>query len=376
MDDKTINNMQFIPLARPNIKEEDIALVSEVLRSGMLVQGKYVNELESSFTKITGAKFASALSNGTATLHLALISLGIKEGDEVIVPAFSYVATANVVELVGATPVFVDIDINTFNIDTSKIEAAITSRTKCIIPVHEFGLSCDMDAIMTIAAKYKLFIIEDTACALGSCYKNKHVGTFGDFGSFSLHPRKAISSGEGGVLITNNQALDNKVKILRNHGVEMIDGKMVFSEFGYNCRMTDFQAALVYSQLNRLQGIIEYKNELSNIYNGVLNSEKLRLPKVPTYTTHTWQTYHVITTTEKVRDELIVKLKEHNIGTNYGAQCIPHMNVYKRKYNINCEELFPNAMKAYTCGLALPIYETLTQEQINYISKTVNTLIK
>lgn len=364
----------FIPLAKPNIQEQDIALVGEVLRSGMLVQGKYVQALEQTFTTETGASYASAVSNGTATLHLALIASGIQAGDEVIVPAFSYMATANVVELIGATPVFVDIDGATFNIDVTKLEAAITPRTKAIIPVHEFGLACDIETIMRIAEKHRLVVIEDAACALGAFYKGKHVGTFGNFGSFSLHPRKAISSGEGGVLITSNEQLDKDVKLLRNHGTEMINGKMEFTVFGFNYRMTDFQAALVYSQMPRLQEGIQYKQKLAGIYGERLATEKVTLPYVPDYTTHTWQTYHVMIDERINRDELIIKLKEKNIGTNYGAQCMPYMMSFQKKYKLNCEELFPNALKAYKQGLALPLYELLTEEQIHYIANTLNQL--
>lgn len=375
MANNTIAMQAFIPLAKPNILDKDIELVSDVLRSGMLVQGKYVTELENSFIKLTGSKFASALSNGTATMHLALITLGVKEGDEVIVPAFSYVATANVVELVGAKPIFVDIDLKTFNIDVTKIEAAITPKTKAIIPVHEFGLACDINTVMSIAKKHKLFVIEDAACALGARYNSQHVGSFGDFGSFSLHPRKAISSGEGGVLITNNSENDKKIKILRNHGTEIIDGKMDFSEIGFNYRMTDFQAALVYSQMDRLQKSIDYKNELADIYFKEILSGKVQMPFVPSYTTHTWQTFHIILNEEINRDELINKLREKNIGVNYGAQCIPYMKVYQEKYDYDCQKLFPNALKAYKQGLALPIYDLVTKEQIKYISITLNNLI-
>lgn len=367
---------EFIPLAKPNITEEDILLVTDVLRSGMLVQGKYVEELEKKFVQLSSAKFASAVSNGTATLHLALIALGIKNGDEVIVPAFSYMATANVVELVGAVPIFVDIDIETFNIDVTKIEAVITSKTKAIIPVHEFGLACDMDAVMTIAKKHKLFVIEDAACALGALYKNKHVGSFGDFGSFSLHPRKAISSGEGGVLVMNDPGNDKKIKILRNHGTEIIDGVMDFTEFGYNYRMTDFQAALVVSQFPRLQQSITYKNELASIYFNEIKSNKIQLPFIPSYTKHTWQTFHVLLDESIDRDDMIKKLRDHNIGTNYGAQCMPFMRSFKNKYNYNCEILFPNALTAYKRGLALPVYDLVTTEQIKYISTTLNNLVK
>jgi len=364
----------FIPLAKPNITEEDISLVGDVLRSGMLVQGKYVAELENEFIKLAGIKYASAVSNGTATLHLALLALGIKAGDEVIVPAFSYIATANVVELVGAKPIFVDIDPDTFNIDVTKIETAITKKTKAIIPVHEFGLACDIEAVMLIAKTHNLFVIEDAACALGALYKNKHVGSFGNFGSFSLHPRKAISSGEGGVLITNNEEFDRKIKVLRNHGTEIINGKMDFTEFGFNYRMTDFQAALVVSQMSRLKKSIIYKNELAEVYFNDITSRRVKLPFIPAYTSHTWQTYHVILDEDINRDELIVQLKEKNIGVNYGAQCIPEMKVYKNKYGYDCEKLFPNSLRAYKHGLAIPIYDLVKKEQISYISKTLNNL--
>lgn len=374
MADNTIRMRDFIPLAKPNIIEKDIQLVSEVLRSGMLVQGKYVSELENSFIKLTKTKFASALSNGTATMHLALISLGIKEGDEVIVPAFSYVATANVVELVGAKPIFIDIDISTYNIDVTKIEAAITSKTKAIIPVHEFGLACEIDEVERIAKKHKLYVIEDAACALGAKYKDHHVGSFGDFGSFSLHPRKAISSGEGGVLITNNFDYDKKIKTLRNHGTEIIDGRLDFTEIGFNYRLTDFQAALVYSQMDRLEKSIDYKNELAEIYFSEISSNKIILPSVPNHTRHTWQTYHILLNEGINREDIISKLREKNIGVNLGAQCIPYMKVYKEKYNYNCVKLFPNALNAYKNGLALPIYDLITKEQVKYISINLNKL--
>lgn len=368
--------MEFIPLSKPNITDKDLQQVESVIRSGMLVQGKYVTELEKTFEQYNNLIHASALSNGTVTLHLALKILGIKQGDEVIVPAFSYVATANVVEHVGATPVFVDIDLNTFNIDVGRIENAITSKTKAIIPVHEFGLSCDIDAINIIAKKYKLFIIEDAACALGASYKGQHVGTFGDLASFSFHPRKAITSGEGGVLLTKDAAYDRKIKQLRNHGIEVMDGKLDFIEFGYNYRMTDFQAAMVLSQMDRLQKGILHKQKLSKLYQQKLDQNKLILPVVPSYANHTWQTYHVIVRGGINRDSLIEKLKQHKIGTNYGAQCIPHVTAYQMKYKLDCKKLFPNAFIAYMQGLALPMYDLLNEQQIDYISKTVNKLIE
>jgi len=365
---------KFIPLASPDINSQDIQAVTDVLKSGMLVQGKKVTELERNIANFLETNHVIATSNGTSTMHLALVTLGIGVGDEVIVPAFSYVATANVVELVGATPIFVDIDINTFNIDVSKIEEVITKNTKAIIPVHEFGLACDMLTILAIAKKYELKVIEDAACALGAKQNGVYVGTTGDFGSFSLHPRKAITSGEGGLLIANKKNNADKVRILRNHGIEIIDGQMEFVEAGFNYRLTDFQAALVNSQLKRLTETLKYKNILADIYLSEIVNPNIKLPSIPKGMTHTWQTFHVLMETNQMRDNAIKSLREKNIGTNYGAQCIPAQKFYKNKYNLSYKSLYPNAYKAYKHGLAIPLYEKLTKENISYIAKQLNRL--
>ena len=367
--------MQFIPLASPNILETDIQEVVDVLRTGMLVQGKKVLELESNIACFVKANHVAAVANGTATMHLALVALGIGPGDEVIVPAFSYVATANVVELVGATPIFVDIDIRTFNIDVRQIESKITAKTKAIIPVHEFGLACEIAEIMQLADKHKLFVIEDAACALGAKYKGINIGTFGHFGSFSLHPRKAISSGEGGLLVCQSIHYLNQIQVLRNHGIELKNGKMDFVEAGFNYRMTDFQAALVNSQLQRLNETLIYKNELANAYFEYLDGAKMTLPFVPAHCTHTWQTFHVLLDPKIDRDAIIDQLKNKGIGTNYGAQCIPAQTYYQKKYGFDCSLQFPNAYYAYTSGIAIPLYEKLSKEDISYIAKELNKLV-
>lgn len=366
--------MNFIPLASPDINSDDTKALTDVLLTGMLVQGINVLELEKNIASFIKSENIIAVSNGTATMHLALLALGIGKGDEVIVPAFSYIATANVVELVGATPVFVDIDIETYNIDISKIESVISSKTKAIIPVHEFGLACDIEALMVIAKKNNLFVIEDAACALGAKQNEKFAGTFGDFGSFSLHPRKAISSGEGGLLATRDNFLANKIKILRNHGIEMIDGKMEFVAAGFNYRMTDFQAALVNSQLKRLDKILTYKSQLAEVYFDKLKNPKIKIPVVPDDRNHTWQTFHLLLNENLERDKIIDYLKTKNIGTNYGAQCIPAQKFFQEKYKYNCSALFPNSMKAYKHGLAIPIYEKLTMDNISYIAKQLNKI--
>ncbi len=365
---------KFIPLASPDITDEDIACVVKVLKTGMLVQGENVLALEKSFTNYHNNSHAIAVSNGTATMHMALTALGIGSGDEVIVPAFSYVATANVVELVGATCIFVDIDLDTFTIDVSKIEAAITPKTKVIIPVHEFGLAADMEAIMKIAEKHNIIVLEDAACALGAKQNGKSTGTFGMFGSFSLHPRKSITSGEGGMVLTNNVEMDKKLRQLRNHGVEMIDGNMEFVEAGFNYRMTDFQAALVNNQMQRIDEILEKKQILASVYFEEIKNAAIALPTVPTDRNHTWQTYHILLSEEKNQKDVLAFLRKNNIGGNYGAQCIPAMKYYKEKYGFDTKSKFPNAHISYTHGIALPLYEKLTKENIKQIARIANLL--
>ncbi|MEP6927683.1 MAG: DegT/DnrJ/EryC1/StrS family aminotransferase [Ginsengibacter sp.] len=366
---------KFIPLMIPDIQQQDIDAVVKVLQSGMLIQGAKVKELENNIAKHIGVKHAIAVSNGTASLHLALIALGIGKGDEVIVPALSYIATANVVELVGATPIFVDIDIKTFNINTNLIEAAITSKTKAILPVHEFGLACDITTVCELAKKHNLLVIEDAACALGAIEIGKFAGTFGNVGSFSFHPRKAVTSGEGGMLVTNDDELARKLRILRNHGIEILHGKMEFVEVGFNYRLTDFQAALVNSQFQRIESILNYKNQLSTIYFINLSKNKhLELPQVGIGKTHTWQSFHIVLEDNIDRDALIEKLKQTGIGVNYGAQCIPYQSFYKEKYNLDCIKLYPKALRAYQQGLVLPVYEKLNESDIEFVAEKLNNL--
>jgi perosamine synthetase len=357
----------------PDIQQQDIDAVTEVLKSGMLIQGEKVLQFEKSVSDFIGVKHAIAVSNGTATLHMALVAAGIKPGDEVIVPAFSYISTANVVELVGATPIFVDIDIKTFNIDINLIEAAITSKTKAIIPVHEFGLACDIAEICKIAKNFSLIVIEDAACALGAKENDNYTGSFGYAASFSFHPRKAVTSGEGGMLVTNDDEVANKFRVLRNHGIEMQNGKMEFIEAGFNYRLTDFQAALVNSQFNRFTEILNYKNELAVIYFDTLrNNKNIICPTVPLNKTHTWQSFHVIIKGD--RTKIIARLKENGIGTNYGAQCMPQQKYFQKKYKLDCLTLFPNAMLAYNQGLVLPLYEGMAIDDVTYVSENLNKL--
>ena len=215
---------------------------------------------------------------------------------------------------------------------------------------------------------------EDAACALGARQNGKPVGGFGELGSFSLHPRKSITSGEGGVIVTNNDAFSIKLRQLRNHGIEKEKGKMNFIEAGFNYRMTDFQAALAYSQFLRLESILDYKNELADIYASKLKNDRIVQPFIPTDRNHTWQTYHLLINEDLDQEKIIIQLKEDGIGTNYGAQCIPEQTYYKSKYKLDSADLFPNAYKAYTKGLAIPIYDQLSKEDLDYIIQTIKQL--
>lgn len=365
------NSSNPIYLSRPKLSEKDIEAVVDVLRSGNLVQGDRVFELENAINEFISSGFSSAVSNGTASLHLSLVALGIGPGDEVIIPAFSYIATANSIEVTGARPVFVDICLDTFNLDVGKLEAAITPNTKCIMPVHEFGLCADMKAIKKLAEKHDLCIVEDAACAIGAKIDDQFAGTFGQFGSFSLHPRKSITAGEGGIVTTSDPELDQKIKTLRNHGIKPNNYPMEFVEAGFNYRLTDFQAALVTSQLNRISDILEYKRSLAHIYIEELLVCDLKLPYTPEGFTHSWQTFHVVCEDRDTRDSLMAYLKEHQIFTNYGAQCIPEMTYYQKKYKSNSSEIFPNAYTAYTCGLALPLGENHSLSDIQKVSKKI-----
>ena len=364
----------FIPLMIPDIRDSDIQRVIDVLKSGMLIQGKQVEQFENSVAAYLGVKHVIAVSNGTASLHMALVALGVGPGDEVIVPAFSYVATANAVELVGSKPVFIDVERGSFNIRVELIEQAITANTKVIMPVHEFGLACQINEICEIAKRRNIFVIEDAACALGAKINEQFVGSFGTFGSFSFHPRKAITSGEGGMLTTNDDELAEKVRQIRNHGISMSSGKMEFVAAGFNYRLTDFQAALLIGQFERFDKTLNRRKELANHYTNKLLNQNITKPELPIGYEHTWQSYHILLNHTLKRVDIIEKLTSEGIGVNYGAQCIPAVKFYQEKYNLDCPKLFPNSWNAYYHGLVLPLYEKLTLEDLEYVIEKVNEL--
>ena len=383
-----------IPIARTNLTEAEINSVLEPLRSGWLVQGPKVEQFEKKWSDFTGAKYSIAVTSCTSALHLSLVALGIKAEDEVIVPAFTWISTANVVEHVGAKLVFCDIDINTFNIDVAQIESKITKYTKAIIPVHLFGLATDMTVINNIAKKYNLKVVEDAACGFGSRYRKQHVGTFGNTGCFSFHPRKAITTGEGGMITTNDKVLAEKLRCLRDHGAIMSDlqrhqGSKPYlladhQEAGFNQRMTDLQAALGSAQMDRSQAIVHERLALAKRYDQALaNIPWLRLPIHLENYEHGYQSYpclfqpQVITLANipdvnKKRNAWMDQLQQAGISTRPATHAVHMLTFYRDKYKIKPND-FPNAYMANDCSISLPLFHGMTEEEQDYV---INQVLK
>lgn len=364
----------MIRLSHPLITDDEINEITKVLKSGMLVQGARVAQFEESLKNYMKANYVLAVSSGTAALHLALATLDIKEGDAVFIPAFTFPATANVVEIQRARPVLVDVEIDSYNINPDKLEEAIKNWKgpqvpKAIIVVHEFGAPCNMEKIMGIAKKFNLFVIEDAACALGATFDGQHVGTFGDIGCFSWHPRKAITTGEGGALVIKEKKLYDKLKLLRNHGLHRDEnGTTDFLLPGFNYRLTEFQAVLGDMQLKKFKQWLIKRKELTAIYlEELIKSPQISLPK--DINGHAWQTFMVILPESINRKHIIDNLLQQNIETNLGAQAIHMLSYYKEKYHYSDME-YPIAKKLYQQGLALPLHPSLIKGHIYFICST------
>ena len=357
----------MIKLAKPYIPTKSIDDVVAVLKSGNLIQGQYVDKFEKALQEYLGIEHAIIVNSGTAALHASLLALGVTCGDEVIVPAFTFPATANVVELVGATPVIVDILLEDYCIDSKQISAAITERTKAIIPVHEFGQAADMSKIMQISNRCGIAVIEDAACALGTEFNGRKVGTFGKLGCFSFHPRKAITTGEGGVVVTNNDHCAEAVRAFRNHGILIRQGRQEFVFAGLNYRLTDFQAALGLAQFEELDFLIDQRIEQARLYNRLLKSIfQVKTPATFEERKMVYQTYHVLLDGAVNRDNLINLLKQAGVETNLGAQALNSMVYFQSKYGLKKED-FPKAVEAFTQGLALPLGMHLDEDSITKV---------
>lgn len=356
----------MIKLAKPLISEAVIQEVAEIIRSGNLVQGPRVERFEEALQDYLNIEHAVVVSSGTAALHLSLMVLNIKHGDEVIVPAFTFPATANAVENVGAKPIFVDISLADYCLDPARIEETVTERTKAIIVVHEFGQAAEMERIVDVAKRRNLHLIEDAACAIGTRWKNRPVGTFGILGCFSFHPRKVITTGEGGAITTGDPFLAKRLRALRSHGLSA-PGTLEFTDAGLNYRMTDFQAVIGQGQLARVEEEIEIRIQQALQYQGHLFScGRLRAPEVLENRRHIYQTFHVLLDDDLDRNQWIRRLREDGVEAGLGAQALHILPFYKARYGYGSSD-YPQALRACRQGLALPVGSHLNGEDIDAI---------
>jgi perosamine synthetase len=381
-----------IPIARTSLLESEIQSVMEPLRSGWLVQGPKVREFEDKWSAFTGASHSIAVTSCTTGLHLSLAAMGIQPGDEVIVPAFTWIATANVVEHLGAKVVFCDIDLETFNLDVQQLPLLVNSKTKAILPVHLFGMAADMGSIIAFAKQHQLRVVEDAACGFGSRYQGQHVGTLGHTGVFSFHPRKAITTGEGGMITTQDDELAAKLRRLRDHGAAMSDLQRHLGarpylladhpDAGYNQRMTDLQAALGSAQMDRASDIVLERQHLARRYDEAFaNLAWLRPPIHQMGYEHGYQSYPCLFQPESVKPDAVSRINERRnawmdklqkvgISTRPATHAVHMLTFYQDKYKLSPQD-FPNAYAANDCSISLPLFHGMTVEEQDYVIEQV-----
>jgi perosamine synthetase len=367
--------MHKISLSKPHIEDKAINEVISVIKSGWLTQGKKVVEFEGSIKQRLGINHALAVNSATSGLHAGLHALGIKHGDEVIVPAFTWVATANAVELCGAKPIFVDIDPLSLNASTERIIDKISEKTKAIMVVHLFGKPFDVVGLKSKLRK-GVSIIEDAACALGASINRVCCGIMGDIGVYSFHPRKSITTGEGGMIVTNCEDLFQQMSMFRNHGQDcskvLTNAWDMFDcpEIGFNFRMTDFQAVLGCQQFIQLEQIIKYRSRLANYYSDKLSQcDLIVLPREAKNETHAWQSY-VIQVPSAIRNKLMEQLSQVGVETRPGTHAVHMLSYYKNKYNLQPED-FPNTHQAFLSTISLPLHNYLGKEDIELVSDNI-----
>ena len=367
----------MIRLTIPSIEEDDLQAVRDTVATGYLVQGERVALFEKRVAEYVGTQYALAVSNCTAALHLALLALDVRPGDLVPVTAYSWPATANVIELCGAQPVFVDIRPDTFNMDPERLNdilgrlmavPATARRVKAILPVHTFGQMADMPAILEISERYNIPVVEDAACALGGTLNGQQAGTWGAMGCFSFHPRKAVTTGEGGVIVTDDAGLARIIKTLRNHGQDPDAASTDFIMPGFNYRMTEFQAALGVTQLAKLNRIITARRKRAEIFDSMLAATPHQAPVVSLGSQHVFQSYVVLLPESAAaqRTEIISNLKKQGIETTIGTWHIPMTSYYSARYGYRKGD-FPVADRVFARSMTLPLHETLSwpeQEQV------------
>jgi perosamine synthetase len=374
-----------IPIASPYIGEEEWLALKEPLMSGWLTQGPKVAAFEKAFAERHQVKHAIATTSCTTALHLILTALGVGPGDEVIVPAFTWVSTANVVLYCGAKPVFVDVDRSTFNMDMSQVPGKITARTRAIMPVHLFGLCADMNALASAAPGIPL--IEDAACAAGSAYKGRPAGGLGLAGGFSFHPRKSITMGEGGMVTTNDDPLAEKMNSLRNHGASISEEQRHhgpkpytlpdFEHLGYNYRMTDLQGAVGLVQLGKLDRFVEERQFWAEFYHRELSDVPwLRTPPIPAGYRHGWQAYVCDVDEARApmpRNAIMEELQALGVSTRPGTHAVHMLGVYRERFGYSPDD-FPGARDCDQYSMAIPLHNRMTSEDFQYVVDAIKAI--
>lgn len=361
----------MIRLNRPDVDEAEIDLIREVLQSGYLTQGPKVAEFERLVADYIGCRYAFATSSCTTALHLALCALGVKGGDEVIVADFTFPATANVVVQLQATPVLADINLDTFTLDPADVIRKITPRTKAIIPVDTFGCAADMDAIAAAAGKSGIAILEDAACALGTTYKGRYCGNLSTAGCFSFHPRKVITTGEGGMITTNDEELAERITLLRSHGGVRTGNWFSYESCGFNYRLSDVQGAIGVAQMKKLPWILERRRaHASRLRKALSGISGIRVPVEPEWRGHAYQSFVVLTERGMDRDLIVRMLREDGVEATLGTYAVHAQPYFQKAWGYHPADV-PNSFEAFNRAITLPLYPKMDEGQMQKVAEAL-----
>jgi perosamine synthetase len=382
-----------VPLSKPDVTEKEIESVCQVLRSGTLSLGPAVVEFEQRFASFTGTAHAIATNSGTSALHLIVRALGIQAGDEVITTSFSFVASTNCFLYEGAAPVFVDIDPATLNLDPHAVRKFITEkcevrdkelinrstgrRVRAIVPVHVFGVPCDMEPILGLAREFDLHVIEDACEAIGATYRGRKAGTFGQAAAFAFYPNKQMTTGEGGMIVTNDEQIALQCRSMRNQGRDPSPEWLQHVRLGYNYRLSDVHAALGSAQMERLEELLESRQRVASLYNASLaRHHDLKLPASPAYAQPSWFVYVVqIKGTRRMRDNIIASLRAKGVGCQAYFPAI-HQQPYMREFCPEAGTTLPNTDLASATCLALPFFSQMTQTEVAYVCEQLERALE